>query len=192
MAATRPSSRGLGVPRTPGPGGKKSTVVAMRPSSRRPAVLRTPGSSSKEHVRITVSTMGPSSRELEAICVLDSRDKRTTPAPGAQRSAFGSDVLPVNAIGRMRCPSAPPLVSHLVRKVPGCCPLGLELGTDPYRIPGASVPEDGAGTRHSGDGRPFTSWPWSRRFEYLLHCLVGIVGHHGEFGQDWSARCCCG
>ena len=62
---------------------------------------------------------------------------------------YRSDVLPVSAIERSR---PPPLASQLVRKVPGWRLLGLELGTDPYRIPGAWVPEEGVG------GTPFWGW----------------------------------
>ena len=58
---------------------------------------------------------------------------------------YQSDVLSVSAMGGVESSSIPPLATQLVRKVPGCRPLGLELGTDPYRIPGARVPEEGPG-----------------------------------------------
>ena len=63
--------------------------------------------------------MGPSSRELGAICVPGSRDKGAEPMPGAQRLMYGSDGLPVRAIGEVKSSSVPPLASKLDRKVPG-------------------------------------------------------------------------
>ena len=76
--------------------------------------------------------------------------KEVAPAPRAQRSVYGSGVLPVSAIGGMGSSNVPLLASQLVRKLPGWRPLGLEL--DPYRIPGAWVPEEGVG------GTPCWSW----------------------------------
>ena len=61
-------------------------------------------------------------------------------------------MLPVSAIGGAESSSVPPVALQLVRKIPGCRPLGLELSTDPYRIPGAWVPEEGVG------GTPCWSW----------------------------------
>ena len=58
---------------------------------------------------------------------------------------YRSDVLPVSTIGGVQSSSVPPLDSQLVQKVPGGRPLGLEVGTDPYRIPGACPSEEGAG-----------------------------------------------
>ena len=105
-------------------------------------MLRTPGPGSKQP---TVTATRPFSRRLGVRCVPGSRGKGETPAPGAQRSVYGCDVLPVSAIGGLESSSVPSLASQLVRKVPGWRPLGLELGTDSYRIPGACVPEEGAG-----------------------------------------------
>ena len=124
----------------------------MRPSSRGPGAIRVPDCRRcKEHVEPTLRIMGTSSRELGTICVPGSRGKEATPAPGAQRSVHGSGVLPVSAIGGMGSSNVPLLASQLVRKLPGWRPLGLEL--DPYRIPGAWVPEEDAG------GTP--CWDWT-------------------------------
>ena len=123
MAPVRPSSRGLGVLRTPGSDGEEPTVAATRPSSRRLGVLRTPGSGGKES---TVAATRPSSRGLGVLCTPGPGGKEVVPAPEAQRSVYGSDVLPVSAIGGVESSSVPPLACQLVRKVSGCRPLGLE------------------------------------------------------------------
>ena len=130
-ATTRRSSRGLGMFRTPGPGGKKPMVSVTRPSSRGLGVLRTPGSGGKEPTGTMVSTMGPSSWELGATCVSGFRGKRAAPALGGQRSVYGSDVLPVSAIGGVESSSVPPFARQWVRNVSGGRPLGLVVGTDP-------------------------------------------------------------
>ena len=132
--------------------------------------------------------MGPSSREREPICVPGSRGNGTAHAPGAQRFLHGSDAFPLSATGEVKSSTVPPLPSQLVRKVPGCRPLGLELGTDPYRIPGAWIPEEGAGGTLCWDWK--TRWLPGQRSEPCLHCRVDVVRHHGETGQGWSAHRC--
>ena len=124
----------------------------MLPSFRGLRAVRAPGSGGEEHVDTTVSTMRPCSRELGAICVPSYHGKGAASAPGAQRSMHGSDVCPVSAIGGVGSSNVGPLAGQMVRKVSGWRSLGLELGTDPYRIPGASVPEEGAG------GTPCWGW----------------------------------
>jgi len=54
-----------------------------------------------------------------------SRGAGATPAPEAPRSVHGFGPLPGGATGGMGSSDVPPLCSQLVRKVPGCRPLGL-------------------------------------------------------------------
>jgi len=94
----RPSSRGPGAMSITCSGGKKPTVRTKQPSWRGPGVLCTPSSGGKEHIIPMVWPVEPSSWKLGSTSAPASRNQGGTPAPGAQWSLHGPELLPVCVI----------------------------------------------------------------------------------------------